>query len=232
MGLSFKSCPCRTGKDLPGWRTVLSRRRLGPTKWASLLTVCAKQPWTGSCPRCQEALQHALLWAAPGQLAAQQRAAAPGPCTTPGPSSWWHQVALCQRLQAVSFPLWCRQHPFFAWPWPESHLCLLSGAKLRFLLLTDHALLPQARPLWWAVAAASQLHPLGGCLPLHPHLWHVLCLPVVSTACSQGPGCECVMRWGCAPGRGKHCFVQWLIQATRGNVFFTVAFLLWVQGGS
>ncbi|XP_032285385.1 putative sodium-coupled neutral amino acid transporter 10 isoform X7 [Phoca vitulina] len=43
----------------------------------------------------------------------------------------------------------------------------------------DRALLPQARPVRWAVAAADQLRALGGRLPLHPHLWHVLRLPVV-----------------------------------------------------
>ncbi|XP_011921562.1 PREDICTED: putative sodium-coupled neutral amino acid transporter 10 isoform X5 [Cercocebus atys] len=42
----------------------------------------------------------------------------------------------------------------------------------------DCALLSQARPLQWAVAAAGQLCPLGGRLPLHPDLRHVLRLPV------------------------------------------------------
>lgn len=70
-------------------------------------------------------------------------------------------------------------------------LCVLPGAELRFLLLADRALLLQARPVRWAVAAAGQLHPLGGRLPLHSHLWHVLCLPVVSTTCFRGSGGEC-----------------------------------------
>lgn len=49
-----------------------------------------------------------------------------------------------------------------------------------FLLGLDCAVLPQAWPLQWAVAAAGQLHPLGGHFPLRPHLRHVLCLSVVS----------------------------------------------------
>lgn len=53
---------------------------------------------------------------------------------------------------------------------------------------TGPAVRTQARPVQWAVAAAGQLRPLGGRLPMHPHLRHVLRLPVVSTACSRGPG--------------------------------------------
>lgn len=59
----------------------------------------------------------------------------------------------------------------------------------------DPAVLAQARPLQRAVAAAGQLRALGGCLPLHPHLRHVLRLPVVS-ASAPGPAGSCVCRGG------------------------------------
>ena len=82
MGLSIKLCPCRTGKDLPAWGTVLTWRRLG---WAQQVGLIAYhlQPWTGSRPQCQKAPQ--LLWAAPGQLVAQQRAETPGHAPLPAP---------------------------------------------------------------------------------------------------------------------------------------------------
>lgn len=75
--------------------------------------------------------------------------------------------------------------------------CLSSGQSYTlttdpmsfFLLGLDCAVLPQAWPLQWAVAAAGQLHPLGGHFPLRPHLRHVLCLSVVSATEWRG-GCE------------------------------------------
>lgn len=45
------------------------------------------------------------------------------------------------------------------------------------------------------MAAAGQLRALGGCLPLHPHLRHVLRLPVVS-ASAPGPAGSCVCPGG------------------------------------
>lgn len=108
MGLSFKLCLRRTGKDLPAWGTVLTWRRLG---WAQQVGLIAYhlQPWMGSRPRCQEAPQ--LLWVAPGQLVAQQRAETPGPRTTPSPSGSpspsgrWHQAALCGACTVVTATL-------------------------------------------------------------------------------------------------------------------------------
>lgn len=187
MGLSIKLCLCRTGKDLPAWGTVLTWRRLG---WAQQVGLIAYhlQPWTGSHPQGQKAPQ--LLWASPGQLVAQQRAETPGHAPFPAPPA-------PQPLQSVApgcavRGLHCGAGRLGALPDPgRSPPVCAAWCELRFLLLADRALLLQARPVRWAVAASGQLHPLGGRLPLHSHLWHVLCLPVVSTTCSRGPGGEC-----------------------------------------
>lgn len=78
---------------------------------------------------------------------------------------------------------------------PLSQRCCCCGAVwgwLSALLCVPAAgcgVLLQSRALQRAVAAASELHALGGHFPLHPHLWNVFCLPVVSTCPSQPRVC-------------------------------------------
>lgn len=59
------------------------------------------------------------------------------------------------------------------------------SSPLPCVLAAGCGVLLQPRALQRAVAAASELPALGGHFPLHPHLWNVLCLPVVSTCPSQ-----------------------------------------------
>lgn len=54
--------------------------------------------------------------------------------------------------------------------------------SLFFSLAADCAQFFQTWPVWRAVAAAGQLHTLGGHFSLHSYLWHVFCLSVVSTS--------------------------------------------------
>ena len=187
MGLFIKSCPCRTGKDLPAWGTVLTWRRLG---WAQQVGLIAYhlQPWMGSRPQCQKAPQ--LLWAAPGQLVAQQRAETPGHAPLPAPPAPAAPPVGGTRLRVRGLHGGAGRLGALPDPGRSPPVCA-APCELHFLLLADRALFLQAWPVRWAVAAAGQLHPLGGRLPLHSHLWHVLCLPVVSTTCSRGPGGEC-----------------------------------------
>ena len=113
----------------------------------------------------------------------------PGPRTTPSPSSPAAPPVGGTRLRVRGLHGGARRLGALPGPGRSPPVCA-ARCELRFLL-ADRALLLQAWPVRWAVAAAGQLHPLGGCLPLHSHLWHVLCLPVVSTTCSRGPGGEC-----------------------------------------
>lgn len=157
------------------------------SRWASLLTICS--PGRAAAPGARRphssSGQHLASWWHSREPKPWGHAPLPAPAAPPAPPAGGN------RLPCAGPALWCRLPRCPARRWPESHLCVLPCAESRFLLLADRALLLQARPLRWAVAAAGQLHPLGGRLPLHPHLWHVLCLPVVSTTCSWGPGCEC-----------------------------------------
>lgn len=73
---------------------------------------------------------------------------------------------------------------------PAWHCCCLGlfeadSSPLLSVLAAGCGVLLQSRALQRAVAAASELHALGGHFPLHPHLWNVFCLSVVSTCHSQ-----------------------------------------------
>lgn len=59
------------------------------------------------------------------------------------------------------------------------------SSPLLSVLAAGCGVLLQPRALQRAVAAESELHALGGHFPLHPHLWNVFCLSVVSTCPSQ-----------------------------------------------
>lgn len=188
------------GRIYPVWETILSLEAMGGHGgWASLLTVCTKRPLCRQLSRrARQALQPVPLMAALGQLMAS-RGHERGSCGTPRPQlAARGQDVGCEALHAVLPPSHCGG---------PAGPCLFLLTSPRAPLSpphTDCAVLAQAWPLQGTVAAAGQLHPLEGHLPLHPHLWHVLRLSIVSTAWSWRPRGG----WGNDAGRGAFtCFL-------------------------
>lgn len=194
VGLSFKTCPCRAGEGPTqfGGPYCHLRQRVGMVGGPHCLLSALSGPCAGSCP------------GGPGRLCSQ--------CP-----SWQHGQLVAQQ-RARTGKLWDSQPPAGS-TWarcgvqstarcPASRPPRRPGRALPVLAdwspHTDCAVLAQTWPLQGTVAAAGQLHPLEGHLPLHPHLWHVIRLSIVSTASFWRP------RGGWGNGAGRGAFTYFL----------------------